>query len=262
MDKWLKQAVIGLSGGIDSALSATLAVHALGPERVIGVAMPSRYSSESSLRDARDLANRLGIRLDVVPIEPMFDAFLISLSRPFRGLPQDVTEENLQARIRGTLLMAYANKLPSTLVFTTGNKSELAVGYCTLYGDMSGGLAVISDLYKTEVYALARFLNGRGPASIPESTLSKAPSAELRPNQTDQDALPHYDLLDVILRQMIDHAADVEQLCRQGMDRQTVERVWGLVEGAEYKRRQMAPGLRVSAKAFGEGRRIPIARRY
>jgi NAD+ synthase/NAD+ synthase (glutamine-hydrolysing) len=255
------QVVLGLSGGVDSALTAALAVRALGASRVVGVAMPSRYSSEGSVTDALNLARSLGIRCDVVPIEPVFTALLGALAQPFAGLKEDVTEENLQARIRGTLLMAYSNKL-GALLLTTGNKSELGVGYCTLYGDMNGGLALISDLYKTEVYAVSRYLNRAGQHVIPASTLTKPPSAELRPNQTDQDSLPPYEVLDAMLRAYIDDAKSPTDLKGLGFDAATVDRVVRLVERSEYKRRQMAPGLRVSRKAFGEGRRIPVAQRY
>lgn len=254
--------VLGLSGGIDSALTAALAVRALGPARVMGVAMPSRYSSQGSIDDALELAKRLGIRCDTISIEPIFTGFLDALSAPFADLAQDVTEENLQARARGTLLMAYANKF-GALLLTTGNKSELAVGYCTLYGDMNGGLGPISDLYKTEVYALARYINRQTtPSAIPPDTLTKPPSAELRFGQTDQDSLPPYNTLDAILRGHIDAGRCVQELCEQGFDPDVVRRISSLVARSEYKRRQMAQGLRVSGKAFGEGRRLPVAQRY
>lgn len=253
--------VLGLSGGIDSALTAAIAVRALGPERVIGVAMPSRYSSQGAHDDAAELARRLGIRMDVVPIEPIFQAYLDMLAEPFAGLPADVTEENLQARIRGALLMAYSNKLGS-LLLTTGNKSELAVGYSTLYGDMCGGLAVISDVYKTDVYALARHINATGGLPIPQSSIDKAPSAELRPDQRDEDSLPPYELLDAALRCYIDEALGYADLLERGFSPELSERIISMVDRAEYKRRQMPPGLRVTRKAFGEGRRLPIAQRY
>lgn len=254
--------VLGLSGGIDSALVAALAVRALGASRVTGVAMPSRYSSQGSIDDAQQLADRLGIRMDVVPIEPMFQSYLAALERPFADRPADITEENLQARIRGTLLMAYSNKF-GALLLTTGNKSEVSVGYCTLYGDMNGGLAPISDLYKTEVYAVARYLNRHADTPvIPVSTLTKAPSAELRPNQTDQDSLPPYDVLDGILRGYVDNNDSPEQIVAHGFPQAVVQRVMTLVDRSEHKRRQMAPGLRISHKAFGEGRRFPVAQRY
>lgn len=256
------RAVIGLSGGIDSALTAAIAVRALGPENVIGVTMPSRYSSEGAAGDALDLGERLGIRVDTVPIEPMFNAFLEALQAPFGDLPPDVAEENLQARIRGDLLMAYSNKF-GLLLLTTGNKSEMAVGYCTLYGDMCGGLAVLSDVYKTDVYALSRHLNNTTtPPPIPDSTLTKAPSAELRPDQRDEDSLPPYPVLDDLLSGYIDRAESPEELIASGLPRDVVRKITGLVDRNEYKRRQAPPGLRVSPKAFGEGRRLPIAARY
>lgn len=253
--------VVGLSGGIDSALTAALAVRAIGASRVIGVAMPAKYSSDHSLTDAQDLAKRLGIRCDVVPIEGLFQGFLEALGPSFTGLPQDVTEENLQARIRGTLLMAFSNKL-SALLLTTGNKSEVAVGYCTLYGDMNGGLSLLSDLYKTEVYAVSRYLNTLPGAPIPENSITKPPSAELRPGQTDQDSLPPYELLDAILKGYVEEAASPAALASRGHPADIVGRITTLVDRSEHKRRQMAPGLRVSRKAFGEGRRMPVAQRY
>jgi NAD+ synthase (glutamine-hydrolysing) len=253
--------VLGLSGGIDSAVTATLAVKALGPQHVIGVAMPSRHSSKESLEDAHDLAQKLGIRLDVVSIEPMYKAYLATLAPAFAGRPLDVTEENLQARIRGAILMAYSNKL-GALLLTTGNKSELAVGYSTLYGDMCGGLAVISDVYKTDIYALAAELNHTFGDPIPQSSILKPPSAELRDNQTDQDSLPPYVELDAVLREYVDNGKSAEDIVAQGLDALLVQRVVTMVDRAEYKRRQMPPGLRVSHKAFGEGRRLPIAQRY
>jgi NAD+ synthase (glutamine-hydrolysing) len=254
--------LLGLSGGIDSAVVAALAVRALGAGQVMGVAMPSRYSSASSLADAEALASRLGIRLDTVPIDPMVRAYEDALRAPFANLPEDITEENLQARIRGTLLMAYSNKFGG-LLLTTGNKSEIAVGYCTLYGDMNGGLGVISDLYKTQVYALAHHLNQAMPgAPIPHSTLTKAPSAELRPGQVDQDSLPPYEELDAILHAYVDEARSIEDLTQQGFDAAWVRKCATLVARSEYKRRQMPHGLRVSGKAFGEGRRLPVAQRW
>jgi NAD+ synthase (glutamine-hydrolysing) len=257
-----RDVVVGLSGGIDSALTAALAVRALGPGHVIGVAMPSRYSSSASLEDAKELAGRLDIRFEVVAIEPMFHAYLEALAGPFSGYAPDVTEENLQARIRGALLMAFSNKLGS-LLLTTGNKSELATGYCTLYGDMCGGLAVISDLYKTQVYAIARYINASSSSPpIPESSLTKPPSAELRPNQTDQDSLPPYPELDAVLEGYIEGALGEEALVARGLDDTLARQVARLVDMSEYKRRQMPPGLRVSRKAFGEGRRIPLAQAY
>jgi NAD+ synthase (glutamine-hydrolysing) len=256
-------AVVGLSGGIDSALTAAIAARALGPGQVLGVAMPSRYSSEHSVRDAKQLADNLGIEYQCLSIEQPFAAYLELLAPIFigrgAGRTADVTEENLQARLRGVLLMALSNKL-GHLLLTTGNKSELAVGYCTLYGDMSGGLAVISDVPKTMVYRLARELNRQaGAAIIPESTLTKPPSAELRPGQTDQDSLPPYDVLDRIVELHIEHHYDRDRIVAQGFDRATVNRVVDLVWRSEYKRRQAAPGLKVTSKAFGTGRQMPIA---
>ena len=255
-----RRVVLGLSGGIDSALVAVLAVRALGAENVHGVAMPSRYSSASSRTDAAALAQNLGIACDLVSIEPMFAAYLAALAEPFAGRAADVTEENLQARIRGALLMAYSNKL-GALLLTTGNKSEVAVGYTTLYGDMCGALGPISDLYKTEVYALAHALNRRMPgAPIPAATLAKPPSAELRLNQTDADSLPPYAELDALLRDHVEAGLDGDALLARGHAAATLAQVLPLVARSEHKRRQMAPGLRVSRRAFGEGWRQPLAR--
>ncbi|MEJ2662794.1 MAG: NAD+ synthase [Spirochaetia bacterium] len=249
---------LGLSGGIDSALTTVLAVFALGKENVTAFAMPSRYSTEASLEDARLLCRNLGIALRVISIENIFPAFLSSLKPVFGDKKADVTEENLQARIRSTLLMAYANKFGSILL-TTGNKSELATGYCTLYGDMSGALGVIGDLFKTEVYALAHAINAGGEI-IPQSILSKAPSAELRHNQTDQDTLPAYELLDKILYAYILQHKTKGQMIEMGFDKDLLEQVLTMVARAEYKRRQAPPVLKISPRAFGTGRRIPIAR--
>ena len=255
-------AVLGLSGGIDSALVAALAVEALGKGNVTGVAMPSPYSSEGSIADARALAENLGIRFEVLPIGPLFEEARRALAPLFEGLAEDATEENVQSRLRGLLVMAVSNK-KGPLVLTTGNKSELAVGYCTLYGDMCGGLAPISDLPKMRVYALARHLNASaGRALIPEASLTKAPSAELRPGQTDQDSLPPYPLLDAILESLVGRNLSVEAAARRtGAPLLLVKKIAGQVDRAEYKRNQAAPGLKVSAKAFGSGRRIPIAQR-
>ena len=255
-----ERVVLGLSGGIDSALTAALAAAALGPENVLGVAMPSRYSSDGSVTDAKALAQALEIRYEEIPIEPVFSAFLGATSQVFADLEEDVTEENIQARIRGTLLMALSNKHGS-LLLTTGNKSELAVGYCTLYGDMCGGLAVISDVPKTMVYALARWINRDGVV-IPESTLTKPPSAELRPDQEDQDTLPEYEVLDRIVEGYVEDGSSIDDLVAAGLDRETVTRWVGVINRNEYKRRQAAPGLRVTSKAFGMGRRMPIAACY
>jgi NAD+ synthase (glutamine-hydrolysing) len=250
---------LGLSGGIDSALVAVLAVKALGPEHVDVFGMPSRYSSAGSVADARALATALGLKLKIVPIEEVFGAFLSTLAPSFEGKKPDITEENLQARIRGTLLMAYSNKFNS-LLLATGNKSELATGYCTLYGDMCGGLAVIGDLLKVQVYAIARAINARSPL-IPEAILDKPPSAELRPDQKDQDSLPAYDVLDAILERYLIQNKAAADIAADGFDPSLVKSVIAMVEKAEYKRRQAPPVLKVSPKAFGTGRRIPIARK-
>ncbi len=253
------RAHLGLSGGIDSAVVATLAARALGPDQVTALVMPSQYSSPGSRQDAEQLAGNLGLAIEVIPIESIFAAFLAQLRPSFRDRPPDLTEENLQARIRGTLLMAYANKFGDSLLLATGNKSELATGYCTLYGDMAGGLAVIGDVLKTEVYALARHLNEDGVV-IPPTILAKAPTAELRPNQTDQDSLPPYEVLDRILSLHLVDNYSPERILEQGFDPGLVRHVLTLVERAEYKRRQAPPVLKVTRRAFGMGRRIPIAR--
>jgi NAD+ synthase/NAD+ synthase (glutamine-hydrolysing) len=255
------RAVLGLSGGIDSALTAAIAVDALGADNVLGVLMPSPFSSRGSIDDSMELARRLGIQTLTLPIEPAMQAFDETLRGAFAGTPRDVTEENIQARIRGNLLMALSNKR-CALLLTTGNKSELAVGYCTLYGDMSGGLAVIADVPKTMVYRVARWLNhsSKSPA-IPEAILTKAPSAELRPNQTDQDSLPPYDVLDEILQRHIERHEPADEIIAAGFDATTVHRVLRLVRGAEFKRKQAAPGLKVTDRAFGTGWRMPIAAR-
>ncbi len=261
-----RSAVLGLSGGIDSAVVACIAAGALGRENVRGLSLPSQYSSQGSLDDARDLAERLGMEYGVVPIQPPFMAVKGQLREVFAGLREDVTEENIQARLRGVMLMAMSNKFGS-LLLTTGNKSELAVGYCTLYGDMCGGLAVISDVPKTWVYRLARWINedavargGVGP--IPESTLIKPPSAELRPDQKDQDSLPDYEILDAILDAYVVEQVSPAEIVGRGFAVADVSRVVKLIDGAEYKRRQAAPGLKVTTKAFGVGRRIPVAQRW
>jgi NAD+ synthetase len=254
--------VLGLSGGIDSALTAALAVAALGPEKVTGIAMPGRFSSDHSIADARQLAQNLGIAFHVVPIGPVHAAYEQTLGPAFAGMPPDVTEENLQARVRGGLLMAFSNKC-NHLLLTTGNKSELAVGYCTLYGDMCGGLAVISDVPKTTVWELARWINQRaGRPLIPTSSIDKIPSAELRPNQTDQDSLPPYPLLDAILFRYVEEEKSAAQIIAEGFDEPTVLRVIKLIDRSEYKRRQAAPGIKVTSRAFGFGRRMPIAQNY
>jgi NAD+ synthetase len=255
-----KSVVLGLSGGIDSALVAVIAAEALGAENVWGVSLPSRYSSEGSLSDAAQLAQKLGIRYDVLPIaEPVVEVEK-TLEGVFEGRTPDATEENIQSRLRGLLLMALSNKF-GPLVLTTGNKSELAVGYCTLYGDMCGALAVIADVLKTEIYALARWIN-RDEEIIPWNTLEKPPSAELRPNQTDQDSLPPYELLDRILHHYVVDDADPKMLVSETIPLETVRDVLNKIVFSEYKRRQAAPGLKVSARAFGMGRRVPIAQGF
>ncbi|MCY3019857.1 MAG: NAD+ synthase [Planctomycetota bacterium] len=258
-----KTAVLGLSGGIDSALVGALAAEAFGPENVTGVALPSRFNAPASLGDAKDLAEQLGIGFHVVPIEELAVTFKHVLAPLFAGRKEDVTEENLQARIRGVLLMALSNKFGS-LLLTTGNKSEMATGYCTLYGDMCGGLAVICDLYKTMVYRVARHLNALHPEKppIPESSLVKAPTAELRFNQTDQDTLPPYDMLDGILKASIEEHKSMAEIVARGYDAEVVKRVLRMMDMNEYKRRQAPPGLKITSKAFGTGRRMPIAQRF
>ena len=254
-----KRVIIGLSGGIDSALTAAIAVDALGPENVIGVGMPGPYSSQGSIEDARALAQNLGIRFELLCITEPFDSYRKTLRNVFAGYKEDTTEENIQSRIRGGLLMAMSNKF-GAIVLSTGNKSELGVGYCTLYGDMAGGLAVISDVPKTLVYRLSHYVNSRRPV-IPQSTLEKPPSAELRPDQKDSDSLPPYDVLDAILEDYVEDSHPAEQIAEErGFDLELVRRVIRMVERAEYKRQQAAPGLKITAKAFGYGRRFPIAK--
>ena len=255
------RAVLGLSGGIDSALTAVLAARALGPQNVTTIAMPSRYTASMSNEDAEVLAKRLGVQFHRIAIEPIFQSYLTALAPVFAGREPDVTEENLQARIRGTLLMAFSNKTGALLI-TTGNKSELATGFCTLYGDMAGGLAAIGDLSKTAVYALARWFNRQGPELIPSRILTRPPTAELRENQTDQDTLPPYDELDKVLRSHIEEHLGARRLIERGFSEDLVRRVLKLVVQSEYKRRQAAPALRVTARAFGEGWRFPIAHGY
>jgi NAD+ synthase/NAD+ synthase (glutamine-hydrolysing) len=253
-----RQVIVGLSGGIDSALTAAIATDALGAENVIGVGMPGPYSSPGSIDDARSLAENLGIRFEMLCIGDMFDNTKKALAKVFAGLKEDETEENIQSRARGILLMALSNKF-GAIVLSTGNKSELAVGYCTLYGDMVGGLAVISDVPKTMVYRLSHYVNSRRPV-IPRASLDKPPSAELRPGQKDSDTLPPYEVLDAILEDYIEESRTADQIAAErGFDVSLVRRVIRMVERSEYKRQQAAPGLKISAKAFGYGRRFPIA---
>jgi NAD+ synthase (glutamine-hydrolysing) len=257
-----RSAIVGLSGGIDSALTACIGVEALGPDGVLGVAMPSRYSSTHSREDAAELARNLGIRFREIAIEPMHAAFLAQLERA-EGRPLcDLAEQNVQARIRGQILMALSNDTGG-LVLSTGNKSELAVGYCTLYGDMAGGLAVIGDVPKTLVYRVARAVNARaGRTLVPERTFTKPPSAELRPDQTDQDTLPPYEILDDILQAYVEDRLPFDGIVARGHPPDTVRKVLRMVVTSEYKRHQAAPVLKISGKAFGEGRRFPIAHAY
>jgi NAD+ synthetase len=252
-----KSVLLGLSGGVDSSLVAALAVRALGPENVLGVLMPSPYTSRASVEDAAELAANLGLRTLSIPITGIFAAYLDALAPAFTGRAPDTTEENIQARIRGNLLMALSNKF-GHLLLTTGNKSETAVGYCTLYGDMSGGLAAVSDVPKTMVYRLARYIN-REREVIPARVLTKAPSAELRPGQTDQESLPPYEVLDPILRLYVEERLSPAEIAAQGFDLALVEEVVARVRRNEYKRWQSPPGLKVTTKAFGLGRRYPIA---
>ena len=261
-----KTAVLGLSGGIDSAVVTALAAEALGKDNVTGVALPSRYSSEHSLSDARKLAEAIGIHFHILPIETAHQAMEKTLQDLFDHAAPGLAEENLQARVRGNLLMALSNKF-GHLLLTTGNKSEVATGYCTLYGDMCGGLAVISDVPKMMVYELAQYINQQrictgAPAAIPAGSITKPPSAELRPNQTDQDSLPPYPVLDAILQLYVEEEKSVWEIIRDGFDKATVLRVARLVDINEYKRKQMPPGLKVTSRAFGYGRRMPIAQRY
>ncbi|HET7236706.1 MAG TPA: NAD+ synthase [Actinomycetota bacterium] len=256
------QVVLGLSGGVDSSLVATLAVDALGPDAVRALAMPSRYSSAASLEDAGEVATRLGIALDTVPIDDVFSSYLDTLSPMFEGTVPGTAEENLQARVRGNLLMALSNRFGS-LVLATGNKSEYAVGYATLYGDMAGGFAPIKDVPKTLVYELVRWRNSTGPSEpVPQAVIDKAPTAELRPNQRDTDSLPPYEVLDPILAAYVEDDRSPEEIVDLGFDPGMVDRVTAMVDRAEYKRRQAAPGIKITPKAFGRDRRLPITNRY
>ena len=257
-----REVVIGLSGGIDSAFVATLAADALGAEAVRAVAMPSMYSSPESVEDAEDCARRLGIRIDTIAIKDIYDRYRFALAEVFAGTQEDVAEENLQARVRGNLLMALSNKFGS-IVLATGNKSEYAVGYSTLYGDMAGGFAPIKDVPKTLVYELAAWRNAQdGTPPIPERTIAKPPSAELRPDQKDTDSLPPYDVLDPVIEAYVEDDLSVDEMVAKGFDRALVRRVIGMIDHAEYKRRQAAPGVKITPKAFGRDRRMPITDRY
>jgi NAD+ synthetase len=255
-----RQVVLGLSGGIDSAVTAAIAARAVGPENVLGVAMPTRYSSEGSVTDAEQLATNLGIDFHLIPIDDVFQAYLDGLAPLFEGFEEDVTEENIQARIRGAILMALSNK-QGRMLLATGNKSELAVGYATLYGDMCGGMAVIGDVPKTLVYRLAHHFNRAGEI-IPSSTITKPPSAELRPDQVDQDSLPPYEVLDRVMAEYVERNRSIDDIVAGGLDRGDVEHVARLINASEYKRRQAAPAIKITSKAFGIGRRYPIAARY
>ncbi|RMG81919.1 MAG: NAD+ synthase [Bacteroidetes bacterium] len=255
-----KKAILGLSGGIDSAVTAVLAARALGPENVRVLLMPSQFSSDHSVNDARELALNLGIQFDIIPISDIYDRYMDHLGPHFWGLDFNVTEENIQARIRGMLLMSFSNKFGHILLNTT-NKSEMAVGYGTLYGDLCGGLSVIGDVYKTDVFRLAEYMN-RGEAIIPENIITKPPSAELRPDQKDSDSLPPYDILDEVLVQYIEHRKGPSEIIAQGFNDKLVRRILRLVNINEFKRHQTAPVLRVSSKAFGMGRRMPIVAKY
>jgi NAD+ synthase (glutamine-hydrolysing) len=261
MDKCgFNSAILGLSGGIDSAVTCCIAVEAVGSDNVVAVTMPGPYSSPGSVVDSQKLAGNLGIKFETVPISPVYEAYIKSLRPHFRGREVDITEENIQARIRGNILMALSNKF-GHLVLSTGNKSELAVGYCTLYGDMSGGLSVISDVPKTMVYELAEYINRQSPI-IPQEIVNKAPTAELKENQTDQDTLPPYELLDQILHYYLDEHYSMEDILGLDFDPETVSWVIRTVDRNEYKRRQGPPGLKVTSKAFGTGRRMPIAAKF
>jgi NAD+ synthase (glutamine-hydrolysing) len=250
--------VLGLSGGIDSAVTAVIACEAMDPASVHGILMPSPYTTVQSIEDAESLASSLGIKTTTIPITDIYEQYLKDLKGALGGLSEDTTEENIQARIRGNILMALSNRF-GHLVLSTGNKSELATGYCTLYGDMSGGLAVISDLYKGEVYDLARHIN-HGVEIIPESIIAKAPSAELRHDQKDSDFLPPYDVLDPVLKAYLEENKTLPEIVEMGYPRNLVKKILNLVESNEYKRQQAAPGIKVSWKAFGLGRRCPVAK--
>jgi NAD+ synthase (glutamine-hydrolysing) len=261
-----KGAILGLSGGIDSALVLALAVDALGAEKIHTVMMPSPYTADISWIDAREMVKRLGVRYDEITIAPLFDGFKTALADQFKGLAEDTTEENIQARVRGALLMALSNKT-GAIVLTTGNKSEMATGYCTLYGDMAGGFAVIKDLAKTTVFRLAHWRNahdpyGTGQSPIPERIITRPPSAELKADQTDQDSLPPYDVLDAILERYMENDESIEDIIAAGFDRAVVERVTRLIRINEYKRRQAPVGIRVTHRSFGKDWRYPITNKF
>ncbi len=256
-----RKVVIGLSGGIDSALVAAVAVDAVGKKNVVGVSMPSRYSSDHSVTDARAVAKNLGIKLVKIGIEPIFRSYLDTLAPVLKGSKQDVTEENIQARIRGNILMAIANK-DNRLMLATGNKSELAVGYCTLYGDLAGGFSVLKDVPKTLVYHLARYRNRKRKKVFPESIFTKPPSAELRPGQKDEDALPPYDVLDPVLGMYVEEDMSIDRIAKEGFKKSLVVRIANLVDASEYKRRQAPPGVKITPRAFGRDRRMPITNLY
>jgi len=256
-----QKVVLGLSGGIDSALTACVAVDALGRENVSGVLMPSEFSSQHSIDDAEQLGKNLGIELLTIPIEEVFNAYKNSLSQAFRGTEPNVAEENLQARVRGNLLMALSNKF-GWIVLSTGNKSEISTGYCTLYGDMAGGFAILKDVMKTTVYKLADYCNSLGSERIPRSTIEKPPSAELRPDQLDTDSLPPYDVLDPILKAYVEEDRSLSDMVEMGFDPRLVQRIVRLVDVNEYKRRQAAPGVKITPRAFGRDRRMPITNKF
>jgi len=255
-----QKAVLGLSGGIDSALVAAIAVDALGRDNVIGVTMPSRYTSGATKSDAKRLADNLGIQFIESPIEKMYKTYLSELKSELKGTKFGLAEENLQARIRGNIIMTLSNKF-GWLVLTTGNKSEMAVGYCTLYGDMTGGFAVIKDVPKTKVYELAKYRNGKGKAVIPVSTIKRAPSAELRENQKDQDSLPPYDILDAMLKEYVEQHRSLGQMTQRN-NRNLIKSIITMVDRSEYKRRQAPPGIKITPRAFGRDWRLPITNRY
>jgi NAD+ synthase (glutamine-hydrolysing) len=256
----LQKAIVGVSGGIDSALSITIATEALGTGNVLGISMPSKFSSEASVDDARELCGNLGVPFKVIPIQDIVDSYHRTLAGEFKGTPSDITEENIQARVRANILFALSNKF-GYLVLNNGNKSESSVGYCTIYGDMAGGLAVISDVPKVMVYDLARYVNRAGEI-IPENILTKAPSAELKPGQRDQDTLPPYEVLDKVIRAYVEESRGIDEIVGMGVDKEMVRDIVRMINRSEYKRQQMPPGLKVTTKAYGFGRRMPIAGRF